>query len=101
MKPLRRLVIRPLHLLMLFAVVAAAMVSCSGCAGLAFSGDEMELLEASAADARFMDRTWDQRSDAERREFARENALRWTCFNHLVHGRKPERPVTEEAGDHE
>jgi hypothetical protein len=66
-----------------------AALTCGGCARWAFSSAELELLEASAADARFMDRTWAERSDAERRQFVYENAEQWTYFSDLAHGRQP------------
>jgi len=67
----------------------AGGLACGGCAGLWMSSGEVELLEASTADARFMDRTWAERSETERREFVRENAVRWGYFNDLSHGRQP------------
>lgn len=74
---------------------------CWGCAGWGFSGGEVELLESAAADARFMARTWAERSEAERAEFVREDAHRWTIFNDLVHGRRPAQEVAPQpaAGD--
>jgi len=75
-------------------VAAAALgfglaAGAAGCAGLGMTSHELELLESSAADARFMDRSWADRSEAERREFAHANAANWGYFNDLAHGRQP------------
>ena len=89
MKRWRQATMGAMRLLILATVVAGLLGPCTGCAGLGFRAGEMELLESSAADARFMDRTWAERSETERREFVGENALRWRYFNDLVHGRQP------------
>jgi len=86
------------RLLVLAALAAGLLGPCAGCAGLGFRAGELELLESSAADARFMDRTWTVRSEAERREFVGENALRWQYFNDLVHGRRPVEAADDPAG---
>lgn len=70
---------------LLAALVLAAGLG--GCIGLGMSGEEVELLEASTADARFVERMWTELSPGERRDFARQNALRWGYFNDLAHGR--------------
>jgi len=80
---------RPIRRVLLPAIALLGACLLAGCAGVGLSGREVELLEASTADARFMSRTWSYRSAAERRGFARENARRWTYFNDLVHGRRP------------
>lgn len=84
-----------LHAMLLLSFLAAGIMSLDGCAGIGFSAGEVELLESSAADARFMARTWAERADAERLEFARANAERWTLFNDLVHGRRPAERTAE------
>ena len=72
----------------LAATVLAAMFLCAGgCAGLSMTSEELRLLESATADARFVDRSWDDLGEAERREFVRENALRWQAFDALAHGR--------------
>jgi hypothetical protein len=71
------------------AALIVALAACGGCVGLGLSNEELELLDASTADARFMDRTWSDRSEAERREFAGQNAQRWQYFDDLAHGRSP------------
>ena len=76
-------------------LVAGLLAGASGCAGLALSGGEQELLDQSTAEARFMDRTWAARPAAEQADFVHQNALRWQAFADLVHGR---RPATVAAG---
>jgi hypothetical protein len=88
MKP-NRCSVNYLRATFVLAVAFAALAPCAGCAALGMSSGEVALLEAGTADACFMARTWHQRSDDERCEFVRENALRWRYFNALVHGRRP------------
>jgi hypothetical protein len=83
----------------LVAVVVWVLATCAGCAGVGLSDGELDLLDASTADARFMDRTWPARSEAERLEFVHENALRWQYFGDLAHGRRPSPPVGEKGAD--
>ncbi|MBN2583392.1 MAG: hypothetical protein JXL80_10005 [Planctomycetes bacterium] len=71
------------------AVLLAMVPAVSGCAGLCLSDDEMQLLEASTADARFVGRVWAGLSADEQKEFVDQNALRWEYFNDLAHGRCP------------
>ena len=81
----------------LVAVIVWVLATCAGCAGVGLSGGELDLLDAATADARFMDRTWSARSEAERAEFVHENALRWQYFGDLAHGRRPSPPVGEKG----
>lgn len=84
------------------ALVALLPVACGGCVGTGLTGGEVELIDASAADARFVDRNWSQFDEAERRAFIGENALRWSYFSNLVHGTPPAPPAaatTERSGE--
>lgn len=72
------------------AAIVAALASLGGCVGTGLTGTEVELIDASAADARFVDRNWSQLDEAERRTFIGENALRWSYFSNLVHGTPPQ-----------
>lgn len=75
------------------AVVLVAVLVCGGCAGAGLTGAEVELIDGSAADARFVARHWGSLSADEQGEFVRENALRWGYFSDLVHGRRPGAPA--------
>jgi len=90
---MRRNVVRRVAMAAAAAVLAAAL---AGCAGLGLSAEEAQLLDAASADAAFVDARWEALAEAERREFVRENALRWRWFGDLAHGR---RPAAEEVGD--
>jgi hypothetical protein len=67
----------------------ALTAACAGCAGLGMTGEQVELLDAAAADARFVDRSWAALTESERREFVGENAWRWEYFSAMAHGRRP------------
>jgi len=71
------------------AAAVALAVACGGCAGLGMTGEQVELLDAATADARFVDRSWAALTESERREFVGENALRWEHFSAMAHGRRP------------
>ena len=73
----------------LAAVVVCVVLTCGGCIGVGLSGDELSLLDAATADARLMDRTWSVRTESERADFARQNALWWQYFSDLARGRQP------------
>jgi len=83
------------------SVVMVLLATLAGCAGVGLSSEELTLLDAATADARFVSRTWSARSEVERREFVRHNALRWQYFGDLAHGRRPAPLSTLEEGDDE